>query len=108
MRPARCRACGAGDAGAIGTTTWYIEHGRSAATDRGRRRWSAAGSRRHAGPEPEYDAGDPPLRCLASAAALIAPVTDALKAHGAAIRDLSVTQATLEDVSIGLTGQGLR
>jgi len=35
-------------------------------------------------------------------------VTDALKAHGAAIRDLSVTQATLEDVSIGLTGQGLR
>ena len=42
------------------------------------------------------------------AAALIGPVTDALKAHGVAIRDLRVTQASLEDVFIGLTGRGLR
>ncbi len=44
----------------------------------------------------------------AEAATLIAPVTDALKAHGATIRDLRVTQASLEDVFIGLTGRGLR
>lgn len=44
----------------------------------------------------------------AEAAALIVPATDALKAHGAAIRDLRVTQASLEDVFIGLTGRGLR
>ncbi len=44
----------------------------------------------------------------AEAATLIAPATDALKAHGATIRDLRVTQASLEDVFIGLTGRGLR
>ena len=49
-----------------------------------------------------------PLTLEAEAAALIAPVTEALKARGATIRDLRVTQASLEDVFIHLTGRGLR
>ncbi len=61
-----------------------------------------------AAPVPADD--DTPLIRLyaADSAALIAPAAGVVARHGAAIRDLRVAQASLEDVFIHLTGRGLR
>ncbi len=71
--------------------------------------WAGAGSAPPGAAAKPAPSTTPVIRLYAAeAAALIAPATDALKRHGATIRDLRVTQASLEDVFIGLTGRGLR
>jgi len=71
--------------------------------------WAGAGGAPPGAAAKPAPSTTPVIRLYAAeAATLIAPATDALKAHGATIRDLRVTQASLEDVFIGLTGRGLR
>jgi ABC-2 type transport system ATP-binding protein len=48
------------------------------------------------------------LSVTAEPAALLAPAVDLLGRHGATVRDVSLGQATLEDVFIDLTGRDLR
>lgn len=58
--------------------------------------------------EPDDPAVALRLSVTCEPAGLLAPVVDLLVRHGAAVRDVSLGEATLEDVFIDLTGRDLR